>query len=141
VLAQPEMVQDGWTLQATMWDGTVYTGQDALNQTWGVYSYDEVPNMVPVYGNLPVMISLMMPPNNSTPQQPQQPKPPSVPWWMTFKLASHSDPPIQPDTCKNAAVLGVALGLSAGPWVEGPAAWTVYFGANALGIYGLANCS
>lgn len=60
---------------------------------------------------------------------------------MTFNLANHSDPPIGPDNCKNAAVLGLALGVSAGPWLEGPAVvWPVYFGANALGVYGLVNC-
>jgi RHS repeat-associated protein len=73
------------------------------------------------------------------PQQPQQPKPPSVPWWMTFKLASHSEPPIQP-TCQSAAIAGVGTSALYGPWVEGPLAWAAYFGGNALGIYGLAKC-
>lgn len=56
---------------------------------------------------------------------------------MTFKLASHSEPPIQP-TCQSAAIASVGTAALYGPWVEGPLAWAAYFGGNALGILYMA---
>jgi len=133
-------------------------GADAGFIGAGVFAFQGVPGILPdnpldfnAYGDLnfgpctnyvEVNCGVPVPANNGTqqqPQQPQQPKPPSVPWWMTFKLASHSEPPIQP-TCQSAAIAGVGTAALYGPWVEGPLAWAAYFGGNALGIYGLAKC-